>query len=67
MRCKAWIFLGSLLLAGAVPLAAQESEIRDANLPRQLETRLLGLFERSTTRHFNGADTIPSSEHIRGM
>lgn len=66
MRCTTWIFVWGLLLAGAVPLAAQEREIRDANLPHELETRLLRLYDRSTTRHFDGDAYISSRERIRG-
>jgi hypothetical protein len=66
MRCTRWIFVWGLLLAGAVPLAAQEREIRDANLPHELETRLLRLYDRSTTQHITGDAYIPASEHIRG-
>ncbi len=66
MRCTGWIFVWSLVLAGAVPLAAQEREIRDANLPRPLETRLLHLFDAPATRHFDGDAYISSREHIRG-
>lgn len=66
MRCEGWIFAWALLLAGSLPLAAQETEIRDADLPRQLESRLLRLFEDSTTRRFNGDAYIPAEEHIRG-
>ncbi|HUE77975.1 MAG TPA: polymer-forming cytoskeletal protein [Longimicrobiales bacterium] len=59
-------FLTALLLAAlAVPAAAQEQEIRDANLPRELEWRLLRMYEEAT-RRIDGEGTIPRAEVVRG-
>lgn len=66
MQCTRWIVVPGLLLAIAGPLAAQDREIRDANLPHELESRLLRLYDRPTTRHLNGDTVIPVDEHIRG-
>lgn len=44
-----------LLLVMAVPAAAQEREIRSANLPRELESRLLRMFEGDARRMDGGA------------
>jgi hypothetical protein len=54
-----------LLLMLAAPAAAQEREIRNANLPRALETRLLRMFEEATTR-YEGDTTIPSGGVVEG-
>jgi hypothetical protein len=53
-----------LLLAGAAPAAAQEREIRNANLPRALEARLLEMYDGSAERH-DGASSIPPGMVVR--
>ncbi len=59
-------FLTALLLAAlAVPAAAQEQEIRDANLPRELEWRLLRMYEEAA-RRVDGEGSIPRTEVVRG-
>lgn len=54
-----------LLLLVAAPAASQEREIRDANLPRALETRLLRLYESAADR-YEGAVTIEAGRQVRG-
>jgi hypothetical protein len=55
-----------LLLAAAVaPAGAQEQQIRDANLPRSLETRLLRMYDGGAER-LDGAVTIGAGEVRRG-
>lgn len=54
-----------LLLALSAPAAAQEQEIRGANLPRELEWRLLRMYE-GEARRLDGAATVARLEVIRG-
>ncbi|MGK7311745.1 MAG: hypothetical protein ACN0LA_05850 [Candidatus Longimicrobiales bacterium M2_2A_002] len=54
-----------LLLAVAVPAVAQEREIRDANLPRDLEWELLRMYD-GGARRMDGPATIAASDVIRG-
>lgn len=63
MRTR-WLPLTALLLLASAPLAAQEREIRDANLPYELETRLIRLYDRSSTRHFQGNAYVSPREII---
>ncbi len=64
MRTR-WIPVALLVLLAA-PAAGQEREIRDANLPYDLETRLLRLYDRASTRHFEGNAYISPRELING-
>ena len=54
-----------LLLLIAVPAAAQEQEIRSANLPRQLEWELLRMYDGAAER-YDGPVTIGASEVVNG-
>lgn len=54
-----------LLLAVAMPVAAQEQEIRSANLPRELEWEILRMFDGAAER-YEGPATIGPSEAVRG-
>ena len=54
-----------LFLALAMPLAAQEEEIRSANLPTSLERELLTMYEGGAERR-EGASTIARDEVVRG-
>lgn len=54
------------LLVLALPAVAQEAEIRNANLPRELEWELLRLYESSDVRRMDGETHIGRSEVIRG-
>jgi hypothetical protein len=54
-----------LILALAAPAAAQEREIRDANLPRLLETRLLRMYDGDATRH-DGPTVIETGRVVAG-
>lgn len=56
-------FIILLLLFAAVPAAAQEREIRSANLPRALERELLDMYDGSA-RRVDGALTIPAGELV---
>lgn len=53
-----------LLLLMAVPLAAQEREIRDANLPPDLERELLAMYE-GGARRVEGPFTVARGEVVR--
>jgi hypothetical protein len=53
-----------LLLLVAIPAVAQEREIRDANLPRALEARLLDMYAGQAER-FDGAVTIHAGQVVR--
>jgi hypothetical protein len=53
-----------LLVALAVPAAAQEQEIRNANLSRQLEWELLRMYD-GGARRIEGDATITASEVVR--
>lgn len=59
------LFNAFLLLALAAPLAAQEEEIRSANLPSQLEWELLRLYDGAAER-YDGPVTIEREQVIRG-
>ena len=59
------ILTSLLLLAIAVPAVAQEREIRDANLPRELEWELLRMYDGHAER-YDGPATIEASEVVRG-
>ena len=59
------IFTTLLLLVLAVPAVAQEQEIRNANLPRQLESELLRIFESSDSRKLTGETRIERNEVVR--
>lgn len=65
MRTR-WIPFTALLLLASSTLAAQEREIRDANLPYELESRLLRLYDRSATRRFEGSAYVSPREIING-
>ena len=54
-----------LLVTMAGPALAQELEIRSANLPRELEWRLLRMYE-GEARRVNGEMTIPRLEVVNG-
>lgn len=53
-----------LLLLVATPAIAQEREIRDANLPRALETRLLDMYAGGAER-YDGAVSIHAGQVVR--
>lgn len=58
--------LPALLILGlAAPAAAQEPEIRAADLPREVESRLLRTFE-TAARRVDGGGRIGSDEVVRG-
>src|SRR5680860_365295 len=59
------LFSVLLLLALATPIAAQEQEIRSANLPPELEWELLRMFDGNAQR-FDGATTIERLQVVRG-
>jgi hypothetical protein len=54
-----------LLLVLAAPAVAQEREIRDANLPRAMESRLLRMYEGAATR-YEGERTIAAGDVVEG-
>lgn len=54
-----------LLLALAAPAVAQEREIRDANLPRPLEARLLRMYDGGAAR-YTGEVSIPAGQVVEG-
>ncbi len=59
------LFSMLLLLALATPVAAQEQEIRNANLPPALEWELLRMYEGEAERH-DGPTTIERLQVVRG-
>lgn len=59
------LFSNLLLLALAMPVAAQDREIRSANLPPALERELLRMYEGTAVR-YDGPATIKAGETIRG-
>lgn len=59
------LFNAFLLLALTTPLAAQEEEIRRANLPPQLEWELLRMYDGAADRH-DGPTTIEAQRVVRG-
>lgn len=59
------ILASVLLLALAVPAAAQEREIRNANLPRDLEWELLRMYDGDAKR-YEGPATVGRLEVVRG-
>jgi hypothetical protein len=66
MRTLPILLLLLLLLAAlAAPVAGQEREIRDANLPRALETRLLRMYGGGAER-IDGEATVAAGETRRG-
>ena len=59
------ILASVLLLAIALPAVAQERQIRDANLPRELEWKLLRMYDGDATR-YDGSTSIDRREVVRG-
>jgi hypothetical protein len=59
------VFTSLLLLTLAVPAAAQEQEIRSANLPPDVEWRLIRMFDGGAER-MNGPATVEPDRAIQG-